>query len=145
MLAFPPDVTFVIQLVSFFVFLLVLNRLLFAPFAELIAERERRTDGAKRDAAHAQAEAETLARTIERGLQEARTRASAEAEAIRRKTHEHEVEIFNRAKNDAAERLAALRKAIARERESAKKILRDEARGLAAGMVEAVLRPSANG
>jgi F-type H+-transporting ATPase subunit b len=143
MLAFPPDFTFVIQFISFFVLLAVLGRVLFAPFSEVLERRRAATVGAREEAAHAQASAETLASTIERGLEEARVRAAAEADAIRRQARETEAQVFNQAKQEAAATLAQLRSAIAREREQAKGALRQEAKALAAGMVEAVLRPAA--
>lgn len=140
MLAFPPDVTFLIQLVSFFVLLFFLHRLLFAPFSELLTAREQRTLGARERAAKDQAEAEALARTITRGLEEARAVALSEAASIRRGTREREGEIFNEAKRAAAAKLAELRASIGQERDRAKKSLRDDAAGLAHSMVEAVLR-----
>jgi F-type H+-transporting ATPase subunit b len=143
MLAFPPDVTFVIQLVSFFVLLFVLNRLLFVPFGELLAERSRCTDGAREQAARDQADAANLASAITKGLDEARVLAVAEAEAIRRETRERELEILNRAKADAASLLSKLREGIAQERDRAKTALQDESKTLAHAMVEAVLKPQA--
>jgi len=141
MLSFPPDVTFVIQLVSFFVLLVVLNRLLFAPFGELLAERARCTDGAREQASKDQADADALARAITKGLDEARSVALAEADTIRREAREREVEILNQAKTAAAERLSQLRADIALERDRAKGALRDEVTTLAQAMVEAVLKP----
>jgi F-type H+-transporting ATPase subunit b len=143
MLAFPPDFTFVIQLVSFFVLLVILERLLFTPFAQLLAERRTCTEGAREEAVRNHDAANELARTIERSLQEARAVAAAEAEAIRRQTREREAELFNQAKLEAAARLAQLRAGISRERDAAKEVLRQDARVLATSMADAVLRPAA--
>jgi F-type H+-transporting ATPase subunit b len=140
MLAFPPDATFLVQLISFFALLVILNKLLFAPFAAVLAERERRTSGARAEAASNRTEADELARTVDRGLEEARARAAVEAEGIRREAREREAEVFNHAKAEAATRLKQLREAIAREREQAKSALREEAKTLAQSMVDAVLR-----
>jgi len=143
MLAFPPDITFVIQLVSFFVLLLVLNRLLFQPFADLLAERSSRTEGAKAEATRDQAEAQALAQRVETELDRARSKALAEADAIRRETRERETAIYTEAKSAGAARLAILREEIAKERDQALRALREDAKTLAAGMVEAVFGPSA--
>jgi len=143
MLAFPPDFTFIVQLVSFFLLLVVLNRLLFTPFGELLEARRQRTEGLHEEAVRDQSEAEALARTIEQSLHEARARAALAAEAIRQATREREAELFNHAKRDAAGRLLELRTAIGSEREQAKQALRGDAKALAASMVEAVLRPAA--
>jgi len=144
MLAFPPDFTFIVQLVSFFLLLVLLNKLLFAPFGELFEARRQRTEGLHDEAVRDQSEAEALARTIEQSLQEARARAAQEAETIRQATREREVELFSQAKREAAATLLELRAAIGTEREQAKQSLRGEAKALAASMVEAVLRPAAS-
>ena len=144
MLAFPPDFTFIVQLVSFFLLLVLLNKLLFTPFQELLEARRQRTEGLHDEALRDQSEAEALARTIEQSLQEARARAAQEAEGIRQAAREREVELFTQAKRDAAARLLELRTAIGNEREQAKQALHGEAKALAASMVEAVLRPSAS-
>jgi F-type H+-transporting ATPase subunit b len=142
MLAFPPDFTFIVQLVSFFLLLVLLNKLLFTPFADLLEARRQRTEGLRGEAVRDQSEAESLARTIEQSLQEARARAGQEAESIRQAAREREAELFNQAKRDAAARLLDLRTAIGNEREQAKQSLRSEAKALATSMVEAVLRPA---
>jgi len=139
MLAFPPDFTFVIQLVSFFVLLFVLNRLLFTPFMELLTERERRTEGAAREAAEERLEVDALAQRLEVELAAARAEANAEAERIRREARAEESSMFEQANEEAAKRLAALRANIDREREQAGATLRREADALAGQMVEAVL------
>ena len=81
MLSIPPDHTFLIQLASFFVLMWVLNRLLFAPFSALLAEREQKTEGDSREAARQSAEAHSLGQSIEKELSAARTEAAGQAEA----------------------------------------------------------------
>jgi F-type H+-transporting ATPase subunit b len=139
MLAFPPDFTFVIQLVSFFVLLAVLNWLLFRPFMALLAEREQRTEGAARDAAEEREEVDVLAHRLEAELAAARAEANAEAERIRREARAEEATMFKRANAEAAARLAELRAHIDKEREQAGATLRREADTLAGRMVDAVL------
>jgi F-type H+-transporting ATPase subunit b len=141
MLAFPPDYTFFIQLVSFFVLLFVLNRLLFVPFGELLADRARSTDGAREQASRDQADVAALSSAITKALEQARAIALAEADVIRRETRQRELAILNDAKTEAAVHLARLRDGMTQERDRAKAALRDEAKTLAHAMVEAVLRP----
>jgi len=139
MLAFPPDFTFVIQLASFFVLLVVLNRLLFQPFGEVLAERQRRTTGASSSAEEDRSEAEKLKAKFEGALAEARLEASSQAEALRREAREAEVAIFEQAKAAAAVQLAQLREEIAKERLDAQAQLRVSADELAKQMVRAIL------
>jgi len=143
MLTFPPDITFLVQLVSFFILLWILNRLLFAPFGAVLAERTEQTEGASKAAAADRTRAESLSRGIEEGLAESRRQAMTEAEAIRREAREKETAIFNAAKQDAAARLSSLRTGIDKERAEAERVLRDDAKTLAKAMVDAVLTPVA--
>ena len=82
MLSIPPDHTFLIQLASFFVLMWVLNRLLFAPFSALLAEREQKTEGDSREAARQSAEAHSLGQSIEKELSAARTEAAGSREIL---------------------------------------------------------------
>ena len=139
MLTFPPDITFAIQLVSFFVLLWILNRLLFAPFGELLAERTKQTEGAAKSAAGDRGRADTLAAEIEEKLAQSRREAMATAEEIRREARERESAIFAAAKTEASSKLNSLRGAIESERVAAERALRDDAKSLARSMVDAVL------
>ena len=77
MLDFPPDFTFVVQFVGFFVLMAILNKLLFAPFIEVINERENRTEGASAHAVEEQEEAQTLKQKIDAEMAEARSEAAS--------------------------------------------------------------------
>jgi F0F1-type ATP synthase membrane subunit b/b' len=72
------DITFVIQLGTFLVLYFVLSRLLFAPFSELLAERESRTAGDITAAAATRAEVQTLLSHVDAELSKARASANAE-------------------------------------------------------------------
>jgi F0F1-type ATP synthase membrane subunit b/b' len=139
MLVFPPDFTLVIQLLSFFALFFILNKLLFAPFAELLAERESRTGGAEEAAEESLAAAGRMKADIEAQVAEARVAALADAEKLRRTTRDEETAIFESAKSEATAELARLREGIGRERETAAQTLRSEAQALADRMVAAVL------
>lgn len=141
MLAFPPDFTFVIQVASFFLLAYLLNKLLFEPFQELLAERDQRTTGDASEAAGDQAEAEALRVRIEGEMAEARARTMSEVEVIRRETRQEEARLFEEVKGRAAEKLEGLRADIDRERAAAAASLQEEAKGLAASMTGAVLGP----
>lgn len=139
MLDFPPDFTFVVQLVGFFVLMAILNKLLFAPFIEVINERESRTEGASAHAVEEQEEAHTLKAKIDSEMAEARSEAATIAEEIRREGRAKEAEIYEQGKQAAAAKLAELRSGIERERAAAETDLRENAKSLAASMVENVM------
>ena len=139
MLTLPPDFTFIIQLGTFLVLFLVLSKLLFAPFVELLAEREARTSGDIASAAASRVEVQTLLSHVDAELAKARASASAEVEAIRAKTREDAAELFRTAQNDAAARLAELRVQVAKATHDARTQLKSEARVMAETMVAAIL------
>ena len=139
MLTLPPDFTFFIQLGTFLVLFLVLSQLLFAPFVELLAEREARTTGDVAAAAASRAEVKTLLSHVDAELARARASANAEVEAMRAKTRDEADELFHKARQDAAGRLAELRTQVAKTTEDARAALKGDARAMAETMVTAVL------
>ena len=139
MLAFPPDYTFVIQLASFFVMLFILNRLLFRPYLQLLAERESRTTGDAEAAGAETAAAEELKAGIEAQLADARSTAFKQVEELRAETKAAESRLFEAARSESASMLAELRAGIEKERSEAQSTLAGEAKQMAAAMVKAVL------
>ena len=139
MLDFPPDLTFVVQLVGFFVLLAILNKLLFAPFLEVLNERAERTEGAAAHAVEEHDEANELKSKIDTAMSEARREAATIAETIRREGRASEAEIYEQGKEAAAAKLAELRAGIESERSAAENDLRDNAKTIAVSMVENVL------
>lgn len=133
------DFTFLIQLGTFLVLFLVLTGLLFAPFMELLAEREARTTGDIASAAASRAEVQSLLAHVDSELARARASANAEVEAVRAKTREEADDLFRKAQTDAAGRLAELRGQVAKATEDARASLRSEAGAMAETMVIAVL------
>jgi F-type H+-transporting ATPase subunit b len=140
MLAFPPDYTFLVQLGSFFVLLYLMNRLVFAPFAALLNERDERTAGDQEAARADREEADAMAARIEAQLAETRASAHAEVETLRRSTRAEEARIFASARDEAAARLSELRASLDAAKRDAMTSLRDDAQDLAARMVSVVLR-----
>ncbi len=139
MLAFPPDYTFLIQLVSFFVLLYLLNSLLFQPFSAVLVEREERTVGDQDAAGDALASVEEMRARFDSAMAEARAAASAEYESVRKATKAEEGGILGEAQAKAAAELAGMRTEIAAARDEAAAALRTDARSLADDMVKAVL------
>lgn len=144
MLTFPPDISFVIQIISFLVLWVGLKRLLFDPVLHVLEERESRTRGAASEAAAMRASAETAAAEYDRRLHEARQAASAEAQGERASTHAEEQQILTAAREQAGTQLTQLRESLSRQADAARPVLAVEARDLATRMVERVIgRPLA--
>lgn len=139
MLTLPPDFTFVIQLGTFLVLLLVLSRLLFAPFLEVLAERADRTSGDIAQAAASRAEVESLSARVDAELAKARSAANAEVDAVRAATREEAARLFQGAQDEATARLVELRAQVQSATAEARGNLAADAGALAEAMVSAVL------
>jgi F-type H+-transporting ATPase subunit b len=140
MLDFPPNWTFAIQFVGFFVLLAVLDRLLFRPFVDVLERRDASTQGTAKAAEIDRRAAADLKGQIDSSLNEAKLLAHAAAEQIRKRTEAEEHALFDEAKAACASHLEATRQALDAEVTAARASLKAEARTLADQMVEALLR-----
>lgn len=139
MLTFPPDFSFVIQLVSFVVLWFGLKRLLFDPVLRVLEEREARTAGARRQAAEITATAEVAAAEYERRMQEVRHALASEAGAMHNAVQAEERRVLSAAREQANAQLARLRESLGAQAQSARPAIALEARDLAARILERVV------
>ena len=140
MLDFPPNWTFAIQFVGFFVLLIILDRLLFRPFSDVLDRREASTHGATQAADGDRRAAAELKSRIEASLTDAKLEAHGHAERIRRATQVDEKAIFDEAKSALAVLSSDARKALDAEIATARSSLSAGSRVVADQMVAAVLR-----
>jgi len=139
MLTFPPDISFVIQIASFFVLWLGLKRLLFDPVLRVLEEREARTAGARQTAADMQAAAQTLETEHERRMLEIRQRLAAEMDTLRSDTLSEEQRILAETRQQANQQLMHLRDSLRRQADEARTAVASEARDLASRIVTRVV------
>lgn len=109
------DLTFLAQFVLFAAFVTFLKPLLFDPLLKVFEERERRTEGAKREAREMDAEAGELLTRYETELEEVRREASLEREKLRVETAAIEARIMVQARADTARILEVGKARIAGE------------------------------
>jgi len=138
-MSFELQAPFVIQLVSFFVLVYLLNRLLFEPFGRLLEEREQRTAGDQVLAAAGRKDAEQMNDRYEQALSVTKAEAQAAADEVRRRARVEEAGILEKARDEAAANLASLRREVWQSRDDARTSLRSESEELADSMVKAVL------
>ena len=125
------NLTIAIQMVSFLVFVFLMNRIFFRPIVRAIEARQSYLLDQQQKAADSLKETESLQRDYEARLKAARedaqgivSQASAEAEAKRR-------EVLAQASAEAATVLASARGEIAAERDKALESLRGEVAAIA--------------
>src|SRR5208283_1739397 len=98
----PPDWgTFFALIVSFLIFWFIFKRLFFAPFLNMLGERERRLRELGERAEHLVKEAKDAERERERQLAELRRDAMARRETERRRAEEQAAQMIEAAKAQA--------------------------------------------
>jgi len=144
MLTFPPDISFVVQILSFVVLWFGLKRLLFDPVQHVLEERERRTVGERHVAAELRKAADQSGADYERRMRELRVKLAGEAEETRNTIQGEERKILSDAREQASAQLMQLRERLGRQASEARPALASEAQTLAVQMVEHVIgRPVA--
>lgn len=96
------DLTFLAQVVLFSTFIVVLKPLLFDPLLRVFEERERRTDGAKREAREMDERAGELLSRYEAEIEKVRREAGVERERLRAETAKLEAQIMAEARAETA-------------------------------------------
>lgn len=138
MLTFPPDYTFVVQIVLFLILWIGLKRLVFDPFVAMLEAREARTTGAKAAATQMRSTTEVSAAEYENKVQEARRQSATDASVVRAGTAAEERRVLDAAREEASRQLAVLRESLARQADAARPTLDGEAQQLATKMVERI-------
>ena len=139
MLELPPNLGFYIQIVLFFVFAVLLKRVVLDPTQKLLEERERRTTGAQATAAQTREEVEEMRRRFQKALDDARHAGNTAGEQLRRQSEVQEQEILASARQDASRTLEEMRARVALEAEQARRQLVEQADDLARQAAERVL------
>jgi len=115
----------------------------FTPIQKAMAERDARMEGARKEAAEVEAAAKHEMDTYHEALRKARGEIYAEQEASRQVALENRAKLLKTMRTRAQEDVAAAKKRIAAELESARAQVERDAPALAGEIVRAILeRPS---
>lgn len=95
------DPTFLVQLVLFAAFFLVLKPLLFEPLLRVFEEREKRTEGAKKEAREMDLKAGDIGARYEAELEKVRRAAGLEREKVRQEVARLEARIMAEARAES--------------------------------------------
>lgn len=139
MIKLPPDITFVIQLVTFVVFWQLMKVLLFTPMQQALKRRAESTDGARTRAEALIAESAQIDVSIQAGLAEARKLGASQAEEIRRAGEAEEHGILDRYRSQATDLLDRERASTEAQVRETRTPLQGEASRLADSVVTRVL------
>ncbi|MGH3053963.1 MAG: ATP synthase F0 subunit B [Gaiellaceae bacterium] len=139
MLTFPPDFSFVIQIVSFFILWAGLKRLLFDPVLHVLEQREERTSGTRHAADEMNSAAHAAQAEYEQRMQGVRQALSAEADATHNANQAEEQRLLSETRTQASTQLSQLRDSLRRQADEARPALANEARDLASRILERVV------
>ena len=134
--------TLIFQVISFLIFLFIINRILFRPLRRTMAEREAYIENIQKDIIDAQNQFEDLTDQIKE-----------QEKAVRNEAFEQQVKLEESANRQAAEILASVREEINVSKEQARKNIdaqisstrkdiQKEAENLATSIIETVLHRS---
>lgn len=139
MLQILPDLTLLIQIGLFLVFIWVMNRLLFRPALGVLEERDQQIAGSREKAAELEARVAEAIASYEARIRE--TRAEAERERVRltQEAAQEEARIAAEGREQASQATEKIRAAIASETSIARRELEGQARGFAALIAERTL------
>jgi F-type H+-transporting ATPase subunit b len=139
MLTFPPDYSFVIQLVSFFILWVGLKRLLFDPMLHMLEQRDARTSGTRLAAAEMNAAAQASETEYAQRMHDVRVALAAEAAAARNANQAEEQRLLSDTRAQANTQLSQLRDSLRRQADEARPGLAAEAQDLASRIMERVV------
>ena len=131
--------TLLVQLISFLIFVFIINRIMFRPLRESMEERERYIEGIRQDIGNSQKELETVVRQIRE-----------EDAAVRKASRQVTAELEKLGKQEANAIIASVRKEIVQSSNKARqeidaqivvarKSISDETGKLAVSIMERVL------
>ncbi|MCX7823132.1 MAG: ATP synthase F0 subunit B [Syntrophobacterales bacterium] len=120
------DVTLFIQMVSFLVFLFIMNILLYRPVRQMVAKRNKLIMDQRQGIDKANQEAEQALREFEETIKNARIAGRRKFEDYKEQARQQEKELIQRAYQEASEELAKVRAEIQKEKEAALKELREQ-------------------
>lgn len=133
------DYTVLFQAIFFLGLWFVLNKLLFAPFLRLMEERERRTEGVRKETAALESEITRLRAEYDQGLAQARDAGYGAKEALLQEARQQRERLLAEAREEAAKTLERVRQEIRQELSKEREIAAREAAVVAQEMAAKIL------
>ena len=131
--------TLVIQLVSFLLFVFIINRVMFRPLRSAMAERERYLARLNDEIVSAGQQMKQIGDTVRKAEEQVRSEAFQIHEAMKAEGSQKAAEIFETARVEIENEKLAAEKKVADQISRARKQLEEESRALAATIMEKVL------
>ena len=133
------DISILYQVILFVILWLILKKVLFQPYLNLLDERERKTTGAQHDSAELEHEGARLRAQYEEKIAQAQSVAAVERERILQGAREEREKILVKARQEAGQTLSLRRQEIATALEAERRQAAAEAATIAAEIASKVL------
>lgn len=133
------DISILYQIILFVILWLILNKVLFQPYLQLLDERERRTSGAEHDSADLEQEGSRLRAQYEEKIAQAQTAGYAAKDGIVQDGRQQREKILAQAREDASSALERVRHEVAMALAQEKQLAATEAAVVAGEMVSKAL------
>jgi len=125
-----------------FLFYFFLRWSFFGPLLKVLADRQARIEGARKDAESLAAAAQEKQHAYRQALRKARAEVFAEQESARRVVLEERGKLIRQARSRAGEEVQAAKARLADEVEAARKTLETSGQQLAEEVARAILEPA---
>lgn len=123
MLSFPPDWTFIVQIILFLVLWVCLRRLLFEPNLAVLKKREQQSAGALQEASRVSAEAQEMAEQYKTRLAQTRAGAMQQVDTVYRAAEEQARTLIEDARAESNQTVMNMRETLRQELAAARQDL----------------------
>lgn len=133
------DWTMILQFFNFVVLMIVLNKLLYRPLLDIMAQRRDKIEEGKKRARDLESEIDEKMQSYQQQLGTAKSEAVQKRTELRKAAHQQESEITGEAQQKAVARVKTIREQVESEAAEASQILEKEASSLAGQIAAKVL------
>ncbi len=133
------NITLLIQMVSFLVFVFLMNMVLYRPIRRMVAERQSRIDAQQQDIDRAEAEKSAAIEEFDSKILDARKLGRLRIQELKAAAYEQEKEMLQKATEDGAAQLQEFRARIQKDVAKAAKDLKGQVKTFSVDLAQKIL------
>ena len=134
-----PDITLLIQMINFFILLIVLNLILFRPIRNIIKERNQIVENFNSDIASLTGEAQASMEEFEEKVLEARKEGVGRVQIMKDEGEQAEVELIATTTQEVQTKIEEARKKVASDIQDARTELQKQVQTFSVAVTEKIL------
>ena len=134
-----PDITLLIQMINFFILLIVLNLILFRPIRNIIKERNQIVENFNSDIASLTGEAQASMEEFEAKVLEARKEGVGRIQSMKDEGEQAEVELIATTTQEVQAKIEEARKKVASDIQDARTELQKQVQTFSVAVTEKIL------